>query len=123
MTRDFSVRPTVSLCFFFLMIRRPPRSTLFPYTTLFRSHDRHLPRECGTHLGNGPAQRGLGELPGDEQHTVRRAHRRTDRHRGSPERTNLFGVPSSAPPLGRHKTVSSILRASSKSLSVMPPAA
>src|SRR5256885_7548344 len=27
-----------SMCFFFLMIRRPPRSTLFPYTTLFRSH-------------------------------------------------------------------------------------
>src|SRR2546427_2518311 len=26
--------------FFFLMIRRPPRSTLFPYTTLFRSLDR-----------------------------------------------------------------------------------
>src|SRR2546422_8612912 len=26
------------LSFFFLMIRRPPRSTLFPYTTLFRSH-------------------------------------------------------------------------------------
>src|SRR6266478_8539592 len=26
--------------FFFLMIRRPPRSTLFPYTTLFRSPDR-----------------------------------------------------------------------------------
>src|SRR2546428_9868674 len=26
-----------SLAFFFLMIRRPPRSTLFPYTTLFRS--------------------------------------------------------------------------------------
>src|SRR3712207_9381289 len=25
--------------FFFLMIRRPPRSTLFPYTTLFRSSD------------------------------------------------------------------------------------
>src|SRR5438445_3681471 len=24
--------------FFFLMLRRPPRSTLFPYTTLFRSH-------------------------------------------------------------------------------------
>src|SRR3712207_6999589 len=29
-------RPVVSLLFF-LMIRRPPRSTLFPYTTLFRS--------------------------------------------------------------------------------------
>src|SRR5256885_9599660 len=27
------------LFFFFLMIRRPPRSTLFPYTTLFRSGD------------------------------------------------------------------------------------
>src|SRR3712207_9529811 len=27
----------MSLSFFFLMIRRPPRSTLFPYTTLFRS--------------------------------------------------------------------------------------
>src|SRR3712207_8895159 len=34
--------------FFFLMIRRPPRSTLFPYTTLFRSHAVQLaggPRE------------------------------------------------------------------------------
>src|SRR5260370_33983066 len=28
---------TLSFVFFFLMIRRPPRSTLFPYTTLFRS--------------------------------------------------------------------------------------
>src|SRR3954449_7177145 len=28
--------------FFFLMIRRPPRSTLFPYTTLFRSHTSEL---------------------------------------------------------------------------------
>src|SRR5256885_16087035 len=28
---------TPSFHFFFLMIRRPPRSTLFPYTTLFRS--------------------------------------------------------------------------------------
>src|ERR1035437_10079952 len=29
--------PSSCLLFFFLMIRRPPRSTLFPYTTLFRS--------------------------------------------------------------------------------------
>src|SRR2546425_2078376 len=29
--------PHCRLFFFFLMIRRPPRSTLFPYTTLFRS--------------------------------------------------------------------------------------
>src|SRR5258707_2992585 len=31
-----------SISFFFLMIRRPPRSTLFPYTTLFRSVDQLL---------------------------------------------------------------------------------
>src|SRR5258708_22820041 len=30
------------MVFFFLMIRRPPRSTLFPYTTLFRSQPRRL---------------------------------------------------------------------------------
>src|SRR5687768_18600065 len=32
-----AVKRLVSVLFFFLMIRRPPRSTLFPYTTLFRS--------------------------------------------------------------------------------------
>src|SRR5205814_8427102 len=31
--------PPLLPLFFFLMIRRPPRSTLFPYTTLFRSRD------------------------------------------------------------------------------------
>src|ERR1035441_10760228 len=36
----------VSTFFFFLMIRRPPRSTLFPYTTLFRSCTN---RQCTTH--------------------------------------------------------------------------
>src|SRR2546430_3528845 len=42
------------LLFFFLMIRRPPRSTLFPYTTLFRSQridqaDQHRAHECAAH--------------------------------------------------------------------------
>src|SRR5438132_8062648 len=32
-----SVHSAIISLFFFLMIRRPPRSTLFPYTTLFRS--------------------------------------------------------------------------------------
>src|SRR6267143_4850978 len=42
------VATAVSLSvFFFLMIRRPPRSTLFPYTTLFRTH-RPPPRGCGS---------------------------------------------------------------------------
>src|SRR6266498_4614906 len=45
--------------FFFLMIRRPPRSTLFPYTTLFRSHDHpvSVPRGELHHV------HGLGERP------------------------------------------------------------
>src|SRR3712207_9421023 len=33
---------STTCCLFFLMIRRPPRSTLFPYTTLFRSKLRHF---------------------------------------------------------------------------------
>src|SRR5215212_10998652 len=36
MPANFSTHLLISF-FFFLMIRRPPRSTLFPYTTLFRS--------------------------------------------------------------------------------------
>src|SRR5260221_12118106 len=36
--RIIDFRPFHHIFFFFLMIRRPPRSTLFPYTTLFRSH-------------------------------------------------------------------------------------
>src|SRR5258708_25791542 len=44
------------LCFFFLMIRRPPRSTLFPYTTLFRSLQ--CSREtAGALFGNQRARR------------------------------------------------------------------
>src|SRR5258708_35291585 len=38
------------LLFFFLMIRRPPRSTLFPYTTLFRSKQ-NAKREMRLRLG------------------------------------------------------------------------
>src|SRR2546429_7076615 len=49
---------SVRICiFFFLMIRRPPRSTLFPYTTLFRSRNvarnyslRTLPQPRQEHL-------------------------------------------------------------------------
>src|SRR2546429_1631053 len=37
--------------FFFLMIRRPPRSTLFPYTTLFRSHPHRAPGSDRGHRG------------------------------------------------------------------------
>src|SRR3712207_7831278 len=41
---------------FFLMIRRPPRSTLFPYTTLFRSpYGRRADTACRGRGGSGPA--------------------------------------------------------------------
>src|SRR5258707_12153045 len=40
-----------TLFFFFLMIRRPPRSTLFPYTTLFRSRHRRERGPPGTSEG------------------------------------------------------------------------
>src|SRR5436853_2300089 len=44
LVRSFLVRVGDVVLFFFLMIRRPPRSTLFPYTTLFRSPFRgHAP--------------------------------------------------------------------------------
>src|SRR5256885_11538238 len=47
-----------SLIFFFLMIRRPPRSTLFPYTTLFRSCLVVCVAQEGA--GNGAAVPGMG---------------------------------------------------------------
>src|SRR5260370_19270368 len=52
-------------CFFFLMIRRPPRSTLFPYTTLFRSV------RPGRIPGDDPLRRGGDPDPGprSEEHT------------------------------------------------------
>src|SRR3712207_7219249 len=54
------------LTFFFLMIRRPPRSTLFPYTTLFRSAGRPVrclvrdPRRLGENRVR--VQLALGDL-------------------------------------------------------------
>src|SRR3712207_7700036 len=45
--------------FFFLMIRRPPRSTLFPYTTLFRSRNRRGRRRRGPAADGRTSHRGL----------------------------------------------------------------
>src|SRR5499425_2812031 len=55
----------VTKSFFFLMIRRPPRSTLFPYTTLFRSQ---VPSRASRVLG----------ARGKEAHHVR--HVRSEEH-------------------------------------------
>src|SRR5256885_6146883 len=55
--------------FFFLMIRRPPRSTLFPYTTLFRSPGTHG-GSPGVHPGPPAAAAAPGWQAGrSEEHT------------------------------------------------------
>src|SRR2546429_9832333 len=46
---EYVLRFDNCILFFFLMIRRPPRSTLFPYTTLFRSLPRR-DRDRSAHL-------------------------------------------------------------------------
>src|SRR2546430_13613930 len=64
------------------MIRRPPRSTLFPYTTLFRSRERHIrraarrDRRCGAPparragaQGSGPYAAFLSACARSEEHT------------------------------------------------------
>src|SRR5436309_12527187 len=68
-----SPHPRSASFFFFLMIRRPPRSTLFPYTTLFRSSSwsararalvsGRCTGELGQHVGRGESGlRGLVPL-------------------------------------------------------------
>src|SRR3712207_9363458 len=49
----FWSRGTTANSFFFLMIRRPPRSTLFPYTTLFRSGGDDRPAGLDHEPGDG----------------------------------------------------------------------
>src|SRR3712207_7523994 len=57
--------------FFFLMIRRPPRSTLFPYTTLFRSGGEERVRAHLDQLGGG--------VVGDDDRRALVDDRRVDR--------------------------------------------
>src|SRR3712207_7339721 len=58
---------------FFLMIRRPPRSTLFPYTTLFRSWQNSFDG-CATHLARMAKKRTRGTAeagpPSGPQHVA-----------------------------------------------------
>src|SRR3712207_8167504 len=74
------------LLFLFLMIRRPPRSTLFPYTTLFRS----LVGEV-VPAGDGQARRHSERVRGAQPLQLRRrTEQRRDRHqvRRSEEHTS-----------------------------------
>src|SRR3712207_8798598 len=51
------------MLFFFLMIRRPPRSTLFPYTTLFRSGMDQINVDVGQFVLAGEPVATMGEAP------------------------------------------------------------
>src|SRR5438034_5144540 len=60
------------------MIRRPPRSTLFPYTTLFRSHAPQV--HSNQHRGNRDGERrGDAQQPGPEAKVDGGGRRRRDR--------------------------------------------
>src|SRR2546430_8658399 len=63
-----------ALCFFFLMIRRPPRSTLFPYTTLFRSDPRLAEQRA-----HAPDHAGYVTVP-DDEHPALERHVRSEEH-------------------------------------------
>src|SRR3712207_6957527 len=77
--------------FFFLMIRRPPRSTLFPYTTLFRSGllglvAQHRAGDLDQRLR--PGELGRGERGPRPQHLVGAAARVGQHHARSEEHTS-----------------------------------
>src|SRR6266496_3198301 len=68
---------TDSSLFFFLMIRRPPRSTLFPYTTLFRSTSNVAARARPVLVAVDPEQGGRAAVHGrSEEHTSELQSRR-----------------------------------------------
>src|SRR5215203_2369146 len=93
--------------FFFLMIRRPPRSTLFPYTTLFRSSLERRP------IARGQVDGLLRRLVGAE-HTELEAARagvdNEDAHPGPPRLRCAPARPSRAPP-GRRRRARGCTRA------------
>src|SRR3712207_6957989 len=68
-------------CFFFLMIRRPPRSTLFPYTTLFRSEPRRITRPPSPQLGQQVREllEAAEVVPGQQHVDVRLGDHHADR--------------------------------------------
>src|SRR5256885_12241015 len=78
---------SVQLChlyFFFLMIRRPPRSTLFPYTTLFRSdalHGRYAAfAQAGHGVNGGEGEGGKQFLHGELRSVDRKSTRLNSSH-------------------------------------------
>src|SRR3712207_7536313 len=70
------------MTFFFLMIRRPPRSTLFPYTTLFRSGRRTVagPVAAVVAVGGDGVEGGQPGLVDGAEHRVVRRQLRSEEH-------------------------------------------
>src|SRR5256885_6663628 len=69
------------LCFFFLMIRRPPRSTLFPYTTLFRSLFVEAGERLVARIHAGARDRDRPQtLDGEAGQPLADAHARSEEH-------------------------------------------
>src|SRR2546430_11134715 len=67
--------------FFFLMIRRPPRSTLFPYTTLFRSAEAHLYRHGDLdRLDHAPHQPDSPVAVAEHGRAAAATHNRSEEH-------------------------------------------
>src|SRR3712207_7328167 len=71
-----------------LMIRRPPRSTLFPYTTLFRSPARRRPVLRGRHPGEQPVRQGRRRLHHEVRAQPRPPPSAADRVQRSEEHTS-----------------------------------
>src|SRR5262249_61523654 len=66
-----------SRSFFFLMIRRPPRSTLFPYTTLFRSSNMFAYGQVESPYGSGQFIKDLREHFSADDRVVTRSEEHT----------------------------------------------
>src|SRR2546425_2665482 len=107
-----------SLVFFFLMIRRPPRSTLFPYTTLFRSPVArgspgwrgavHRRGACAAPKSRWPtgAARGARSCPRSEEHTSELqslaylvCRLLLEKKKGKKQKQTLDPMPAESPPM------------------------
>src|SRR2546430_965186 len=88
-----TLHTSYSFIFFFLMIRRPPRSTLFPYTTLFRSHragagdaaEADAVRRADVRAGPGARRR----RPGRDEAARQGRHDHGRRHRSEEHTSEL----------------------------------
>src|SRR3712207_7935629 len=112
--------------YFFLRIRRPPRSTLFPYTTLFRSDGglpgaREVEREdrdaAGAELPAAAADADALERRGQQRRAVRRRrHERVDEDRKSTRLNSSHANISYAVFCLKKKNQSSLILTKSKSV-------